>query len=249
MTKTSEYRTILQNMDVWTDYLLAESGLPGPRGNLELLQAVADLGSAEQFYKFLEYDPQRYPVNHPGEFLACCGAAGLGRLAAEGKKDALVALRRCANDPRWRVREGVVMGLERLGLANRQVLIEEMGKWVHGSLLEQRAVAAGVAQPTLLKEQSFNLHALALLEEITRNFAALEDRKSADAVALKKGLAYCWSVVVAAEPVEGKRLMESWLAADDPLILWIMKENLTKKRLERMDPAWVKNWQDRFAKG
>ena len=37
--------------------------------------------------------------------------------------------------------------------------------------------------------------------------------------------------------------MEKWLADPDPDIRWIMRENLKKKRLARMDAAWVARWQ------
>jgi len=41
MPKADQYREILPTLDEWEPYLLAHSGLPGPRGNLELLQVVA----------------------------------------------------------------------------------------------------------------------------------------------------------------------------------------------------------------
>ncbi len=36
----------------WRGYLLEHSGLPGPRGNLELAQAAAAKGSEELFLKY-----------------------------------------------------------------------------------------------------------------------------------------------------------------------------------------------------
>jgi hypothetical protein len=56
-------------------------------------------------------------------------------------------------------------------------------------------------------------------------------------------LGYCWSVAVAALPEEGKKMMEKWLADDDKAVIWIMKENLRKKRLARVDAGWVEKWQ------
>ncbi|MFZ2360665.1 MAG: hypothetical protein WA040_15100 [Anaerolineae bacterium] len=44
MSKRNEYRQTLRGLDDWDPYLLAESGLPGPLGNIELAQAVADEG-------------------------------------------------------------------------------------------------------------------------------------------------------------------------------------------------------------
>ncbi len=38
MAKADQYREILRTLDEWDAFLLKESGLPGPRGNLELAQ-------------------------------------------------------------------------------------------------------------------------------------------------------------------------------------------------------------------
>jgi hypothetical protein len=46
-------------------------------------------------------------------------------------------------------------------------------------------------------------------------------------------------VAVVALPDAGKPLMEKWLASPDPDIRWIMRENLKKNRLVKMDAAWV----------
>ena len=45
--------------------------------------------------------------------------------------------------------------------------------------------------------------------------------------------------MIAAEPETGKPLLEKWLASPDPVIQKIMRENLKKNRLVRMDPTWV----------
>jgi hypothetical protein len=58
-------------------------------------------------------------------------------------------------------------------------------------------------------------------------------------------LGYCWSVAVAALPIDGKALMEKWLVNPDKDVQWIMKENLKKNRLRRMDEHWVELWLDR----
>jgi len=38
--------------------------------------------------------------------------------------------------------------------------------------------------------------------------------------------------------------MERWFASDDKDVIWIMKENLKKERLTRMDSAWVRKWKN-----
>jgi len=85
MTKKEEYRKELQKISTWDSYLRKMSGLPGPRGNLELAQAVAEEGDQELFERYLRYTPDIAPENTPDVFLAFCGVVGLGRLVAEGK--------------------------------------------------------------------------------------------------------------------------------------------------------------------
>jgi len=38
--------------------------------------------------------------------------------------------------------------------------------------------------------------------------------------------------------------MEKWFYTDDKDIMWVMKENLKKNRIERIDPAWTKKWAE-----
>jgi len=246
MTKADEYRRKLQKLDDWDAFLLKESGLPGPRGNLELAQVVADLGNQELFEHYLAYDADQAPTNSPYEFLAFCGVVGLGRLLAEGQSELLVPLRLCASDRRWRVREGVAMALQRLGDQDMDALIQAMQAWSMGTPLEQRAAAAAVCEPRLLGQAKHARAVLRILDKITTSLLKLKNRKSQDFLTLRQGLGYCWSVAVAALPDEGKIMLEKWLADTDKDIRWIMKENLKKNRLARMDAGWVKKWQSKI---
>lgn len=247
MTKTQDYRQILKGIKQWDSYLLSESGLPGPRGNLELAQAVADEGNEELFQRYLAFDPQRAPVGSPDEFLAFCGVVGMGRLLAEGRRDLFELLRHHANDPRWRLREAVAMALQRLGDVDMQALLGEMEKWSEGSLLEKRAAAAAVCEPRLLRREDNARWVLRMLDGITASLATTKEAGTEDFRALKKGLGYCWSVAVAALPAEGKKLMEKWLTTGSKDVVWIMKENLAKNRLVRIDREWVGAWRARLA--
>jgi hypothetical protein len=249
MSRIEQYRTTLRTLEDWESFLLKESGLPGPRGNLELAQAVADEGTTELFHRFIGFGPDKAPTNSPYEFLAVCGVVGLGRLLAEGRTEVLTTLRQCANDPRWRTREGVAMGLQRFGEKNMDALVDEMEGWCAGSLLEQRAVAAALCEPKLLGQPRQARRVLRVLDKITTAIGKVEDRKSDDFKALRKGMGYCWSVAVAACPEQGKRAMERWCKSDDPDVLWIMKENLKKDRLARMDKDWVEQQKRRLAAG
>jgi len=246
MNKIAAYQQILRNTPDWDVYLLQESGLPGPRANLELIQAVALEGDEALFERYLTYDPIQAPTNAPLVFLAVCGIVGMGRLLSEGNPDALVTLRRYAKDPRWRIREGVVIGLQFLGDQDMGALLQGMESWSRGSPLEQRAAAAALCEPRLLKDAYNARRTLKILDEITASIENHVDRKSEAFQVLRKGLGYCWSVAVVADPESGQPLMDKWLASSDKDIRWIMRENLKKDRLRRVDQDWVEKWKARL---
>jgi hypothetical protein len=243
MSKVDLYRETLKTLEHWDEFLLKESGLPGRRGNIELAQAVAEEGDAETFTRYLAYDSDQAPTNSPYEFLAFCGVVGLGRLASEGDLELLKTLRQHASDPRWRIREAVAMALQRLGRKDMDVLLQEMERWSTGNPSEKRAAAAGLCEPDLLRNRDHAQTALEILDRITASIEGMEDRRSDGFKALRKGLGYCWSVAVVAAPGQGKRMMEKWFSSNDRDIVWVMKQNLSKKRLVRMDAEWVERWK------
>ena len=234
MSRTSAYRATLRALPgPWEPFLQQESHLPGPWANLELLQAAADEGSPAQFAHWL---------TQGDEFLAACGAAGFGRLAAEGVPGSLATLRQTANDRRWRVREAVATGLQRVGARNLATLLEALADWASGTPLERRAVVAALCEPALLRGSPQALAVLEVLDRITASLAAETARRSDEVRALRQALGYGWSVAVAACPEPGKRALERWLASSDADIRWLARENLKKARLTRLDPAWVAHW-------
>lgn len=246
MKKADEYRTKLRALVDWDSYLLEESGLPGPRGNIELAQVVADEGDRALFERYIAYTADEAPVNSPYEFLTFCGIVGLGRLLAEGDTDLLKTLCRYASDLRWRIREAVAMALQRLGDVNMDQLIAAMREWGQGTPLEQRAAAAALCEPRLLGQARHARAVLGILDQITAGIEGAEDRRSQDFLTLRKGLGYCWSVAVVASPEEGKALIEKWLVTPDKDVRWIMKQNLKKARLVRMDAEWVEKWRGKI---
>jgi hypothetical protein len=239
MTKIEEYRETLRQIEDWDEFLLSQSGLPGPRGNIELAQAAALEGDERRFADWLSYTAEIAPTNTPGEFLAFCGVLGMGKLLAEGRREMFALLRQYANDPRWRTREAVAMALQNLGRHGFDALIAEMHIWAKGTPLEKRAAAAALCEPDLLQDHPHTAQVLDILNEITRSIEQITERRAEAFIALRKGLGYCWSVAIAAYPRAGKPLLESWLSSRDADIRWILRENLQKKRLERMDAAWV----------
>ncbi|HNS52527.1 MAG TPA: hypothetical protein PKO09_15280 [Anaerolineae bacterium] len=239
MTKIESYRATLRTLTDWDAYLLEGSCLPGPRANLELAQALALEGDEDLFLRYVAAGPEEAGTNTPHVFLVVCGVLGLGRLLAKGDGSHIARLRGLASDPLWRVREAVAMALQTWGDSDLPALQQEMRLWSKGTLLEQRAAAAALAEPRLLRSAGHALQLLDILDDITASISARVDRRCEEFRILRQALGYCWSVAVAALPDAGKRRMEQWFQCDDADVRWIMRENLSKKRLARLDVAWV----------
>jgi hypothetical protein len=242
MSRITDYRSTLNTLDDWIPYLLEESRLPGPRGNLELAYAVTQAGNQEQFDEFIRAAAGA-KENTPQVFLVFCGVMGLGKLAAQGKQGMFARLRAYASDARWRVREAVATGLQLAGDADMSALVKEMKHWSKGTWYEKRAAAAALAEPRLLKEPRHVRQVLQIFDRITASMEARGDSKDEGYKVLRQGMAYCWSVAVAALPGAGKPAMEKWLASENADIRRVMKENLKKNRLVQMDAKWVKACQ------
>lgn len=271
--KTEHYRQYLRGLedpDAWETFLLAESALPGPRANLELVYAAAEEGDRTLFLRLLERAPaDAAPTrvapapseaggNGPPadatadprrEFLAVCGAAGLGRLLAEGDRSVLPVLRGLAGDPRWRVREGVAMALQRWGDADMTGLLGTMEQWSSGDRLEQRAVVAGLCEPRLLRSPTVTGRVLSLLDRITATLLGAPDRREEPFRVLRRALAYGWSVAAVADLATGLPLLERWFRCADPDVRWVMRQNLGKARLQRAAPEWVAEQRAHLERG
>jgi hypothetical protein len=237
MSKKESYRRSLQGLNDWVPFLIQNSGLPGPRGNLELAYVVAQEGNQKQFDHFLSFSDAR--ENTPEVFVLFCGVVGLGKLAVS-QTQMFNRLHEYASDPRWRVREAVATGLQLAGDQDMDLLLREMKTWSDGNWYEKRAVAATLAEPRLLKNSKHTKQVLRILDKIT---ACMEtDDKSKDQAykVLRQGMGYCWSVATVALPEDGKAIMEKWFSSADKDIRWMMKENLKKNRLIQMDATWVK---------
>lgn len=236
MSKVENYRQALRDLEDWIPFLREKSGLPGPRGNLELAYVVAEEGNKKQFEQLLSFQAEE---NTPEVFLVFCGVVGLGRLAAK-EPELFERLCAYASDRRWRIREAVATGLQLAGDQDMDLLLKEMQIWSKGSWYEKRAAAAALAEPRLLKPPQFAKRVLEILDQITSSMENANDPDDGAFKILRQGMAYCWSVAVVALPESGKPMMEKWLNSKDKDILWIMRENLKKNRLAKMDAIWVK---------
>jgi hypothetical protein len=236
MSKADHYRQALGKLHDWIPFLRKESGLPGPRGNLELAHAVAEEGNKKQFEQFLSFQAEE---NTPEVFLVFCGIIGLGKLAVNERK-LFDKLRGYASDPRWRIREAVATGLQLAGDQDMDLLVGEIQKWSKGNWYEKRAAAATLAEPRLLKQPKHAKQVLQIFDEITESMATANGEKDESFKVLRQGMGYCWSVAVAALPEAGKPILEKWLSSTDNNIRRMMKENLKKNRLVKMDADWVR---------
>jgi hypothetical protein len=237
------------------DYIISNSNLPGRRANLELAGAFPDalvkIAQKESqkcwslCMSMLELTAEEAPVNTPEEFVPFCGAVGIGAMGSAHPAffdPAIVMLRGLAKDSRWRMREAVRMGLQKLAETCAHETLTTMEAWIdEGDWLEMRAVAAAVAMPSLLENEEMARWALSLHSEIFSRVIVAQDRKSEPFRVMRKALGYTLSVVVRAHPREGFQFMTKQIESQDEDINWLLRENLKKKRL-------VSNYPDEVAK-
>ncbi|GAP16680.1 hypothetical protein [Levilinea saccharolytica] len=227
------------------DYLLTHSNLPGPRGNLELLYAFAksaDEGLVEQCLAYITEDVS----NSPEEFVGMCGVLGYAVLHREDIRGVIRFLRPYAAHASWRIREAAAMGIQEISVGRVAQTLAGLAEMAAGNEYEQRAVVAGLCEPKLLTDPACNRQILRLLTEITQGLAP-EGKLSPAGEALRKALGYGWSVVMAASPADGKAAFEGLLDLPGKHVRWVIRENLKKNRLMRMDADWVGEMQQRLA--
>ncbi len=217
--------------------LLANSGLPGPRGNLALLYSFAHNATADEIGECLAYYHDNLK-NSPEEFVTMCGIVGYCILNQNNIEKVLVKIRGYASHQSWRIREAVAIGIQEIAENNMAKIIDNLEKWLDGNDLEKRAIVAALCEPKLLKVKSINCRILNILTQITLEFGEIISKLSEDQNSLRKTLGYGWSVAIAATPDEGKAAFEEIARNKNKHIQWIIKENLKKNRLRVMDKEW-----------
>ena len=235
-------------------YLIADSRLPGPRGNLELAAAFANAmsNSAERsawhpvLVGWAATPADVVPTNDPREFLPFCALFALGAEfggADERTRSEIAALLRvAASNGRWRTREAGAMGMQRIGESDPSSLRALVEQWMaDATLLEQRAIVAALAHPPILGDRS----TVGLALEVSRRFVlgirflTPPARRTEEFRILSKGLEYAVSVFVAASPADGFALLRELVAIDDGDVRLIVRSNLGKSRLSRPYPKQV----------
>jgi hypothetical protein len=234
--------------------LVADSNLPGPRANLEMAWALADVFAAidlqdahwDLVCRWLSISEKDASGSEPRVFLPFCALQALGagyRTANDGRRGQIIAaLKNAAGDGRWRIREGVAMGFQRIAEWSFPVVEEVFSEWIGGaSLLERRAIVASLAHPPALKEPGRLLFCFQITDRILGDLLALDraSRRSEGFRVLKKGLMYGISVFVVYAPDLGFDFLTKWAAVDDADIKRIVRSNLGKSRLTKWYPEQV----------
>jgi len=220
-------------------YLLANSRLPGPRGNLELLDAAGDVLTRDEALELAALSPDATPPGTALEFLPCCGVVAVGRLVAEGETGLIGLLHDTANDPRWRVRESVAIALQRWGDTDVGTMLGAIESWPAGSLFEARASVAAACEPRLLRTGPAVQAAVRILDRSTARLVAIPRPRGEPGRVLGAALGYGWSVAVAANPAETLPAFEPWAGSGDPDVRRLIRENLSKARFARAAPEDV----------
>ena len=230
-------------------YLRDNSRLPGPRANLELASDVGTILVSfvpkypENVHTLLDQfaNGDRKPVaaNTPDEFIMLCGIIASGMCAsvyAPWREECFDMLQHYACSTHWRIRESAALAYQHLLATVPFDTLEQLMKLARtGNYLQQRATIAAIAEPPLLYKPNMVSAALDIQRIVLERLrvAPVYDRKTEDLRTLRKTLGYTLSVVTAATPEQGFALMRECATWRDADIIWVLKENLKKKRLAK----------------
>lgn len=244
--------------------LVAESNLPGPHANQELsrafVDAIREYAAADEDDRKILWNlcvelaclsPEDAPTGDPHEFLSFCGVRGIaaiGSVAPEYTEMALSQLQEASLDPRWRVREGVTMGVHNLIAACPAETLAGLEGWAEaGPWLIMRAAATGIAEPDLLAEPELAEVALRLHRKILVRVYTAQERQSEAYLALRKALGYTLGRVVATLPGIGFEYLRQLATLDDPDVRWIVQENLEGDLLRQQYPKTVQHIREQLS--
>ena len=256
-TQLSELRKYSFADKAMENYLLSNSNLPGKRGNIELGFSFADC--VEENYSkdkliifryclalISENNEQKNEIGNE-EFLPFCAIVALGRIGKidDIKKDEVIGLLKTySTDGRWRIREAVAMAIQELMDTNPGETIDKLSKWVdEDNYLIQRALVAGLAEPRLIKNREIAKISLEIHKRIIEKVANDKEVKNPDYQVLIKGLCYTLSVIITGIEDEGFEYLEELAKKNNPVIKKILRENLKKNRLRRLNNSKVLNLQ------
>ncbi|HYU83992.1 MAG TPA: hypothetical protein VEK80_04235 [Kribbellaceae bacterium] len=185
--------------------------------------------------RWLALTPERAPGDQPRVILPCAAAVAYGALAVTAPDrfdEADNRLYRAASDRRWRVREAVTLGLQRMLRADWDGTVAVLLGWAEDEdLLVVRAAAAAVAEPRLLKKHKHAKSALEVQHRAVDRLHAVPaaERRTESVRVLRQALGFTVSVAVAA--TGDFTLLHAMAATGDPDLAWAVHENVKKSRL------------------
>lgn len=236
------------------EYLLENSNLPGPRGNLTLAYKFAESFEKKDISRELtdlligwaNLTIEEAPTNDRREYLTFCGILSLGAhyyYAEDNIKSAVLKLfKQAMNDMRWRIRESAAMGLQLIAEKDFVSIEKNFLIWYTDSnYLEKRAFLATLAHPPILKNKEIVRFSLRMSDDILKAILldSEENRRSEEFKVLSKGLQYCLSVFVTELPEEGFDLLKEYAKSKNKDMIKIIKTNLSKSRLLKKYPQRV----------
>ncbi len=231
-------------------FLLAHSGLPGRRPDLDLAVAFADLfehagASPPQWDMLAEWvalSSAEAPTNSGAEFLPFSAVQALGAVYlgsdASRREEVFAMLRAASRSERWRTRDAASLAFRRIGEGDFEELAKLLTRWLdRASLGDRRAIVSALAHPPLFEHdgESEVTFALALADKMIAAIRKLTKagRQTDEYRALAKTLGVAVPIFAAAAPAEGFRGRRRWAEADDRDVKRIVASSIRKARLAR----------------
>lgn len=236
MTLKQQLNSIINDSKKLEKFLMENSNLPGPRANLELLFAFAEVyGNVDVLKQWIKISDEVADVNNPKSFLPFCAAACFGKIYTKtGDKELITILKELSNDSRWRTRETVAFAFQFIGENNFDDLKTIFNKWIKKSNnLEKRAMLVALAHPPMLNEERAN-YCFEILEHVITTMNREENFDT-----LKKALEFVVSVYTVYSPSKGFVFMKNMIG-EEKVFNTIVKSNLKKNRILKRYPEEVK---------
>jgi hypothetical protein len=113
----TKLKPIINDPQKLENFIIANSNLPGPRGNIELAFALTEIyDNLDILLKWLKISEDKAGVNDPKSFPAFCAVVCLGKIYTKNKDKKLITiLKDLAHDGRWRMREAVAFAFQLIG--------------------------------------------------------------------------------------------------------------------------------------
>jgi len=223
--------------EITIESLKKNSGLPGPRANLGLLDTFirdCDQENVQDCLSELKEDTE----NSPEEFVGMCGVVGYSMLNWRDDELLVGHLRKYAIHRSWRVREAVAIAIQEIPFDTLEERTDLTRRLESIDPLVNRAIVAGLCEPRNLKKQ---VGSRAVIDHLQRATALLDKtgKLTTGEESLKKALGYCWSVALVEDFEYGSKVFESLFEIKNKSTKWIIQENLKKNRLQKKYKNWV----------